>query len=68
MDLNKQTLAQMAGVSASTLTKMVKGEHVNLDVLIKICNALNCEVHDILELVSDGIGKQPDSESQPQKN
>ena len=50
MDLNKQTLAQMTGISPSTLTKMVKGEYVNLEILVKICNTLDCDVHDILEL------------------
>ena len=51
IDINKITLAEMAGISPSTLTRMVKCEHVNLDVIVKICNTLNCEVHDILELV-----------------
>lgn len=50
-DLNKQTLAQTANISASTLTKMSKGESVNIDMLVKICNALDCEIHDIIELV-----------------
>ena len=50
-DLNKQTLAQMSGISPATLSKMVKGEYVNLEILVKICNVLECDVHDILELV-----------------
>lgn len=52
-DLNKQTLAQTANISASTLTKMSKGESVNIDMLVKICNALDCEIHDVIELVED---------------
>jgi len=52
-DLNKQTLAQTANISASTLTKMSKGESVNIDMLVKICNALNCEIHDIIELIAE---------------
>jgi len=50
-DLNKKMLAEMSGVSASTLTKMSKGESVNVDILVKICNALDCEIQDIMELV-----------------
>jgi len=50
-DLNKQTLSQAANISASTLTKMSKNESVNIDMLVKICNALNCNFHDIIELV-----------------
>jgi DNA-binding Xre family transcriptional regulator len=52
-DLNKQTLAQTANISASTLTKMSKGESVNIDMIVKICNSLNCEIHDVIELVED---------------
>jgi DNA-binding Xre family transcriptional regulator len=55
-DLNKQTLSQVANISASTLTKMSKNESVNTDMLVKICNALNCELHDIVELVADNTG------------
>jgi len=50
-DLNKQTLAQTANISASTLTKMSKGECVNIEMIVKICNALNCEIYDVIELV-----------------
>ena len=50
-DLNKKILAQRSGVSPSTLTKMTKGEKVNVDVLIRICDFLECELQDILELV-----------------
>lgn len=55
-DLNKQTLSQVANISASTLTKMSKGECVNVEMLVRICNALNCEFHDIVELVSEDSG------------
>ena len=50
-DLNKQTLSQVANISASTLTKMSKGETVNIEMLVRICNALDCEFHDVVELV-----------------
>ena len=52
-DLNKQTLSQVANISASTLTKMSKGETVNMEMLVRICNTLDCEFHDIIELVSE---------------
>jgi DNA-binding Xre family transcriptional regulator len=51
-DLNKQTLSQVANISASTLTKMSKGETVNIEMLVRICDALDCEFHDVVELVS----------------
>jgi len=55
-DLNKKTLSQAANISQSTLTKMSKGESVNIEMLVRICNALNCDFNDILEMVSDDNG------------
>jgi DNA-binding Xre family transcriptional regulator len=43
----------MAGVGSSTLTKMSKNENVNLEILVRICSALNCDLHDVAELVPD---------------
>jgi len=53
MDMNKKMLAEASNVSMSSLTKLVKGETVNVEILIKICNALNCEMGDIMELVPE---------------
>ena len=38
-----------AGISTSTLAKLNKGEEVNTSILVKICNALNCSLEDIVE-------------------
>jgi DNA-binding Xre family transcriptional regulator len=56
-EINKRTLGQMANVSGSTLTKLVKGESVNMDILLRICAALNCDLHDIVEIVSEKDGE-----------
>lgn len=52
-DIKKKDLSTMAGISPATITKMGKGGHVTTEVLVKICNALDCKVEDILEVVSD---------------
>jgi DNA-binding Xre family transcriptional regulator len=52
-DLNKKTLAQVANISQSTLTKMSKGETVNVEMLERICNTLDCDFADIMEMVSE---------------
>ena len=62
-DLNKQTLSQVANISASTLTKMSKNESVNTDMLVKICNALDCEIHEIIELVAENAGEANSTEA-----
>jgi len=52
-DLNKKTLSKVANISQSTLTKMSKGESVNIEMLARICNALDCEFYDIVEMVGN---------------
>ena len=52
-DIRKKDLATMAGISNSSVTKLTNNENVTTDVLLKICNALNCELSDILEIVRE---------------
>ena len=55
-DIKKKELAERAGISISTITKMGKdGAVVSSDVLVKICTALDCTVDDIFEIISDNI-------------
>ena len=49
-DMKKKELAEKAGISIATITKMGKGGHVTTEVLLKICTALNCNVEDIMEM------------------
>ena len=48
--LNKVELQRLTGVSSATITKLAKNETVNTRVLIQICNALECDVSDIMEM------------------
>ena len=58
LEMNKKTLAERAGISASTLTKLSKGECVHMDMLVKICTALECDLSDIVELVQENLQKE----------
>ena len=40
-----------AGISTKALAKLGKNESVNIDILIKICGALDCDITDIMEIV-----------------
>lgn len=51
LKLTKTELAEKSGISRSTLAKMRKDEAVNLDVLLKIANALGCDVVDIVSML-----------------
>lgn len=50
-DMLKKDLQSSAGISWASVTKMSKGENVSMEVLMKVCKALNCDVGDIMEFV-----------------
>lgn len=52
-DMKKKDLAELAGISQYTVTKMNRGDNVNTDTLAKICKALNCTFDDIVEVLPD---------------
>ncbi len=50
--VNRTELAEKAGFSRGTITKMGKNEAVGLDVIVKICNYLDCVIEDVVSIVS----------------
>jgi DNA-binding Xre family transcriptional regulator len=52
--MTKFDLRQATGLSASVITKMGKGFGVNTDSLLRICDALECDFADIMEVDKDG--------------
>ncbi len=58
-DMKKKELAQKAGVSIATITKMGKdGATVSSNVLVKICTALECKLDDIMDIVPVDISNE----------
>lgn len=49
-ELRKSDLQRVAGLSASTITKLGHDDTVTIDTLAKICIALNCNLDDIVEI------------------
>ncbi len=52
-NMNKRDLAEKSGVSTASIAKLSKGANVTTDVLLKICEAMNCHIEDILETIDD---------------
>ena len=48
-NMKKKELAELAGVSIYTINKLNKNENVTIEVLGKICKALDCSLDDIME-------------------
>ena len=51
--MNKQDLGKIANISPASIAKLGKGANVTTDVLLKICEALNCILKDIIETVKN---------------
>lgn len=52
-NMNRADLQNAAKISSSTIAKLGKGENVTTEVLIKICEALDCKLEDIMENVEE---------------
>ena len=52
-DMKKKELGEAAGISNSLIAKLGKNENVTVDVLVRICSALDCGIDDIMELIPD---------------
>ena len=48
--MSKTELAEKAKFSRTTLAKMGKNEVVSLEVIIRICSELNCQIYDVIEV------------------
>lgn len=51
--MKKGELKELTGIGFSTIAKLNRDEYVSLEVLVKICKALNCDIGDIVEIVTD---------------
>ena len=60
-DMKKKDLLATAGISWASVTKLSKGETVSMEVLMKICKALDCNIGDIMDLIPE---EQASSEQQ----
>lgn len=54
-DMKKKDLQSAAGISWASVTKLSKGEIVSMEVLMKICKTLECNIGDIMDLIPEEI-------------
>lgn len=52
-NMKKSDLKEKAGISSASLAKLGKGDNITTDVLLRVCEALDCRIEDILETVRD---------------
>jgi DNA-binding Xre family transcriptional regulator len=59
-DMNKTQLQERASISPATLSKLGRGGNVTTDVLARICEALDCGIADICEVVPNDMKGETD--------
>ena len=52
-NMNKQDLKNATRISSASIAKLGKGENITTDILLKICEAMDCRLEDILETIED---------------
>ena len=58
----KKQLREQAGLTTNVIAKLGKDENVSIEVLCKICKALDCGLENIIEIISDEQEEQSDGE------
>lgn len=51
--MKKKELCEQAKVSTTTVSKLVNDENVTVEILARICTALNCGFEDIVDVIEE---------------
>lgn len=51
--MTKTEMRLKADISTTTLAKLGKNETVSMEVLLKICKVLDCNVSDIMDVINE---------------
>ena len=57
-NMNKKALREASGISSDSIAKLGKGDNITTEVLLRICEALDCDISDIMEVVKDAPVQQ----------
>ncbi|MBR5525005.1 MAG: helix-turn-helix transcriptional regulator [Clostridia bacterium] len=53
--MSKADLRKTAEIAPNTLTKMRKDEPVSIDVLLRICDTLDCNIGEMMDVVRENV-------------
>lgn len=59
-DMMKKDLQSKAQISWASVTKMSQNKNVSMDILLKVCESLNCGIEDVVEFVPDDTTEKHD--------
>ena len=61
-EMSKAELRKRAGLSSATFTRLRKNEEVNLSVILKIADVLDCNAGDMMDFIKEDLSTQEESE------
>lgn len=59
-EMSEAELRKKAGLSSATFTRLRKNEEVNLSVILKIADVLDCNAGDMMDFVEEKVTSQND--------
>ena len=51
LGMKKRDLKEQTGIGSTTLTKLNNNEPVSMDVMINICEALHCNIGEVMDII-----------------
>ena len=61
-EMSKAELRKRAGLSSATFTRLRKNEEVNLSVILKIADVLDCNAGDMMDFIKEELSAQEELE------
>ena len=52
-EMKKEDLRKAAGITTTAMAKLGRNETVHMDILLKICKALECDIADIMDVIKE---------------
>lgn len=52
-EMKKEDLRKTAGITTTAMAKLGRNETVHMDILLKICKALECDISDIMDIIEE---------------
>ena len=56
-NIRKEDLRVAAGITTTAMAKLGKNHPVHMEILLKICKVLDCQIEDVVEITEDVIDK-----------
>lgn len=63
-DMKKKDLREATGISTASMAKLSKNENLTTDVLLRICDALKCDISDIMKISFAGEDQSDNEEDE----